>query len=67
MQNYSTGDDLLGQSEVDALAGGGVTTAAILIYESAAQDGLEISDAYSELSATAEPTTWNWSGGGAGS
>jgi hypothetical protein len=56
-QNYSVGDDLLNQTEVDALVGGGVTTGEITISDGGSPDTLEISNV-SELPATPEPTTW---------
>ena len=56
-QNYSTGDDLLSQTEVDALVGVGVTTGVIHIYEGASEDTLAIGNVYAESSATPEPTT----------
>jgi hypothetical protein len=55
-QNYSTGDNLLSQTEVNALFGGGVTTGDIYISNGSVQDVLNIGNA-SESSATPEPTT----------
>ncbi len=56
-QNYSTGDDLLSQTEVDALVGGAVTTGDIYISDDSAQDNLAVSNVSAE-SPTPEPTTW---------
>jgi hypothetical protein len=56
-QNYSTSDNLLSQTEVNALFGGGVTTGEIIISSGYPLDALDISNA-SEGSATPEPTTW---------
>jgi hypothetical protein len=56
-QTYSVGDDLLDQTEVDALVAGGVTTGDIYISDGASPDAMEISNV-SELPATPEPTTW---------
>jgi hypothetical protein len=55
-QNYSTSDNLLSQTEVNALFGGGVTTGAIYIDTGSAEDDLAISNVSTE-SATPEPTT----------
>jgi hypothetical protein len=55
-QNYSTGDDLLSQTEVDALVGGGVTTGGIEISEGGLGDDLTIGNISAESSAP-EPTT----------
>jgi hypothetical protein len=55
--NYSTGDDLLSQTEIDALVGGEVATGTIYIDNGSAQDLLAISNVSAE-SATPEPTTW---------
>jgi len=58
-QNYSTGDNLLSQTEVDALVGSGVTTGVIYIYDGGINlDTLAVSDVNAESSATPEPTTW---------
>jgi hypothetical protein len=57
-QNYSLGDNLLSQTEVNALFGGGATTGSISISDGAAGDGLYISNVNAESSATPEPTTW---------
>ena len=56
-QNYSTSDNLLSQTEVNALFGGGVTTGEIIVSSGYPLDALDISNA-SEGSATPEPTTW---------
>ncbi len=56
-QNYSTGDDLLSQTDVDALVGGGVTTGVIYISDGAPVETLGVSNVSAE-SATPEPTTW---------
>jgi len=55
-QNYSTSDNLLSQTEVNALFGGGVTTGEIYISNGSVQESLAISNV-SAGSATPEPTT----------
>jgi hypothetical protein len=55
-QNYSIGDDLLSQTEIDALVGGGVMTGQISISGGGSAETLEISNVSAE-SATPEPTT----------
>ena len=57
-QNYSTSDNLLSQTEVNALFGGGVTTGEIYIANGSVLDSLGISNVSAESSATPEPTTW---------
>ena len=57
-QNYSTSDNLLSQTEVNALFGGGVTTGEIYISNGSVLDSLGISNVSAESSATPEPTTW---------
>jgi hypothetical protein len=56
-QNYSTSDNLLSQTEFDALVGGGITTGAIYINIGSAQDDLAIGNVNAQPSATPEPTT----------
>jgi hypothetical protein len=55
-QNYSTSDNLLSQSEVNALVGGGVTTGSLFINNGSTGDSLALSNV-STGSATPEPTT----------
>jgi hypothetical protein len=55
--NYSVGDDLLSQSEIDALVGREGTTGTIYVYNGSTQDALAISNVSAD-SATPEPTTW---------
>jgi hypothetical protein len=54
--NYSVGDDLLSQTEIDALVRGEGTTGTIYISNGSVQDSLAISNV-SAGSATPEPTT----------
>jgi hypothetical protein len=54
-QDYSTGDNLFSQTEVNALVGGGVTTASIELGDDVFSDSLFIGNVNVE---TPEPTTW---------
>jgi hypothetical protein len=58
-QNYSTGDNLLSQTEVDALVGGWIYSGTIQMSNGVNTEEIELRNVYmAERSATPEPTTW---------
>jgi hypothetical protein len=58
-QTYLTGDDLLSQTEVDALLGGWIYSGTIQMANGVNTEEIELRNIYvAEPSATPEPTTW---------